>query len=233
MLVLAPTVDTRAERSGANTFALSGGLVPMRATVPVAPTLSSRRTAGGGLGSDFDYDGGLIIEPKAVAVALRGRENGYTAELGDEIANALRAGDGGGSKAFVLSFAENRREEQKETQVIPILEAGKRVGTSQTDPRAGMGVGQAGDPMFTLQASAQHAVSVAQAVRRLTPTECERLQGFPEGWTQVPFRNKPAADGPRYKALGNSMAVPVMRWIGNRINIVDNRIISDRLLQRD
>jgi DNA (cytosine-5)-methyltransferase 1 len=54
-------------------------------------------------------------------------------------------------------------------------------------------------------------------VRRLTPLECERLQGFPDGWTDVPFRGKPAADGPRYKALGNSMAVPVMRWIGQRI----------------
>ena len=57
----------------------------------------------------------------------------------------------------------------------------------------------------------------AGAVRRLTPRECERLQGFPDDYTLVPFRGKPAADGPRYKALGNSMAVPVMRWIGNRI----------------
>jgi DNA (cytosine-5)-methyltransferase 1 len=55
-------------------------------------------------------------------------------------------------------------------------------------------------------------------VRRLTPTECERLQGFPDSYTNVPHRGKPAADGPRYKALGNSMAVPVMRWIGSRIN---------------
>jgi DNA (cytosine-5)-methyltransferase 1 len=54
-------------------------------------------------------------------------------------------------------------------------------------------------------------------VRRLTPMECERLQGFPDGWTAIPFRGKPAADGPRYKAIGNSMAVPVMRWIGERI----------------
>lgn len=58
-------------------------------------------------------------------------------------------------------------------------------------------------------------------VRRLTPTECERLQGFPDGYTQVPYRGKPASDGPRYKALGNSMAVPVMRWIGDRIAMVN------------
>ena len=62
------------------------------------------------------------------------------------------------------------------------------------------------------------------AVRRLTPVECERLQGFPDGYTAIPWRGKPAAecpDGPRYRALGNSMAVPCMRWIGERIAQVD------------
>lgn len=61
-------------------------------------------------------------------------------------------------------------------------------------------------------------------VRRLTPTECERLQGFPDGWTRIPYKGKPAGDcpdGPRYRAIGNSMAVPVMRWIGERIAAVD------------
>ena len=61
-------------------------------------------------------------------------------------------------------------------------------------------------------------------VRRLTPTECERLQGMPDNHTRIPWRNKPAAecpDGPRYKAIGNSMAVPVMRWIGERIETVE------------
>jgi len=65
----------------------------------------------------------------------------------------------------------------------------------------------------------------AQSVRRLTPTECERLQGFPDGWTAIPWRGKDAdacPDGPRYKALGNSMAVNVMRWIGQRIDAVEN-----------
>jgi DNA (cytosine-5)-methyltransferase 1 len=61
-------------------------------------------------------------------------------------------------------------------------------------------------------------------VRRLTPVECERLQGFPDNYTAIPWRKKPAnecPDGPRYKALGNSMAVPVMAWIGRRINELD------------
>jgi len=58
----------------------------------------------------------------------------------------------------------------------------------------------------------------SMAVRRLTPTECERLQGFPDGYTNIPWRKKEESpDGPRYKALGNSMAVPVMKWIGQRI----------------
>jgi DNA (cytosine-5)-methyltransferase 1 len=61
----------------------------------------------------------------------------------------------------------------------------------------------------------------ANAVRRLTPRECERLQGFPDDFTLVPHRGKPMADGPRYKMLGNSMAVPVVRWIGERIQAVD------------
>ena len=59
------------------------------------------------------------------------------------------------------------------------------------------------------------------AVRRLTPRECERLQGFPDDYTLIPHRGKPAADGPRYRAIGNSMAVPVMRWIGERMRLVD------------
>jgi DNA (cytosine-5)-methyltransferase 1 len=71
----------------------------------------------------------------------------------------------------------------------------------------------------TQQVSAVHQVTMA--VRRLTPRECERLQGFPDDWSQIPWKGKPAEecpDGPRYKACGNSMAVPVMRWIGSRIN---------------
>lgn len=65
------------------------------------------------------------------------------------------------------------------------------------------------------------AIRTASAVRRLTPMECERLQGFPDDYTLIPYRGKPAADGPRYKALGNSMAVPVMAYIGQRIAMVE------------
>lgn len=64
----------------------------------------------------------------------------------------------------------------------------------------------------------------SNAVRRLTPTECERLQGFPDNYTQIAYRKKDAEncpDSPRYKAMGNSMAVPVMKWIGERIQMVE------------
>ena len=68
---------------------------------------------------------------------------------------------------------------------------------------------------------ADGVMTPTMAVRRLTPRECERLQGFPDDYTLVEYRGKLASDGPRYKALGNSMAVPVMRWIGQRIAQVD------------
>lgn len=68
-------------------------------------------------------------------------------------------------------------------------------------------------------AGAPPAIATAMAVRRLTPVECERLQGFPDNWTNVPYRGKPASDGPRYKAIGNSMAVPCMAFIGQRIDL--------------
>lgn len=99
------------------------------------------------------------LETAPMAVALRGRDGGGTAEL-SEVPSALRASTGGGDKAHVLMESE---------------------------------------------------------VRRLMPVECERLQGFPDGHTDIPYRNGRAEDGPRYKAIGNSKAIPVVRWIGQRI----------------
>lgn len=99
----------------------------------------------------------------AVTVALRGREGGGTAELGGDVATALRSSQGGGDKPHIL----------------------------------------------------------ATGVRRLTPRECERLQGMSDDHTLIVYRGKPAADGPRYKAIGNSMAVPVVRWILTRLEFVD------------
>ena len=88
----------------------------------------------------------------------------------------------------------------------------------------GFGVGSIASTMRSMGHTGSHqnggghlAVAVSHAVRRLMPIECERLQGFPDFHTDIPNGNRPAADGPRYKVLGNSMAVPVIRWIGERI----------------
>jgi DNA-cytosine methyltransferase len=91
------------------------------------------------------------------------------------------------------------------------------------------GVGEKPDVGHCLRSGASKAdkhesttyIKQSMAVRRLTPTECERLQGFPDGYTDIQPNGKQTPDGPRYKALGNSMAVPVMRWIGERIQIVE------------
>jgi DNA (cytosine-5)-methyltransferase 1 len=68
------------------------------------------------------------------------------------------------------------------------------------------------------------------AVRRLTPRECERLQGFPDDYTLIPWRKGVAPDGPRYKALGNSMAVPAMAFIGRRIQMVENLMSENKVV---
>jgi DNA (cytosine-5)-methyltransferase 1 len=102
---------------------------------------------------------------------------------------------------------------------IPFVKA-KRAQSAEDDetweadrPAPTLSVFDSGDTRATVAVVTPPPLTV----RRLTPMECERLQGFPDGWTAIPYRGKPAADGPRYKAIGNSMAVPVMRWIGERI----------------
>ncbi|NRF12477.1 DNA cytosine methyltransferase [Agrobacterium pusense] len=156
-------------------------------------------------GADASEDGtGRGTPIVAQSVAIRGRDGGATAELGGEIATALRASQGGGDKPHVLAQAysimpQNSGKDYKArlVDVAQPLMAGGPVGGNQ-----------GGDYIFQ------------SAVRRLTPVECERLQGFPDGYTDIPWRGKPAdqcPDGPRYKALGNSWAVPKFVWLGKRI----------------
>lgn len=84
-----------------------------------------------------------------------------------------------------------------------------------------VGLGLRAELAYSLRSGRTQAIiSPRGELRRLTPLECERLQGFPDGYTAISYRGKLAADGPRYKALGNSMAVNVMRWIGLRIKAV-------------
>ena len=102
---------------------------------------------------------------------------------------------------------------------------GNIIGKDPNGTSGGNGMGAIQDgTAYTLTATDRHAVSDGLQVRRLMPVECERLQGFPDNHTLIPWRGKPAADCPdsqRYKAIGNSMAVPVMRWIGERIKQVN------------
>ena len=141
------------------------------------------------------------------AIAFTAKDHGADA---GELAPTLRSmghdgshPNGGGQVAVALDLRNALRDPDKLDEMN----------------RQGAGIGD--DCSHTLSASAEHGVQFGHQVRRLTPRECERLQGFPDDYTMVPYRNKPAADGPRYKALGNSMAVPVMAWIGERISMVD------------
>ncbi|WP_323063516.1 DNA (cytosine-5-)-methyltransferase [Aeromonas jandaei] len=110
-------------------------------------------------------------------------------------------------------FAANNWDE-----LVPVAFSSKDYGGDATENMSPtlLAGGHAGSHS---NAGAPPAIATAMAVRRLTPVECERLQGFPDGWTNVPYRGKPAADGPRYKAIGNSMAVPCMAFIGQRIDL--------------
>lgn len=119
-----------------------------------------------------------------------------------------------------MAFAQNSRGELR-------LESGHGQLTGALSTGGGKpGQGQpmiaslspSGEAHFRYTLNERAAASESQwRVRRLMPVECERLQGMPDGWTLVPYRGKPAADAPRYKAIGNSMAVPCVAWLGGRL----------------
>jgi len=246
---------------------LSGHPAPRReAGQRAAPTISARTEGGGGLGTDFDPDGGLIPSIFDGVINSLTCNNGQRNEVSDvvrgsvipwpaQVAGTLDAhyGDkmgledqhvfGQNASRFVQSPIAynitpsqsnkdyNARASQRSQAITgngnrPSARGGDVIAFSAKDHGA-----DAGDMAPTLRAgghSKSHAnagvmpaIMRRSAVRRLTPMECERLQGFPDGYTAITHRGKPAADGPRYKALGNSMAVPVMAWIGERIAMVE------------
>ena len=145
--------------------------------------------------------------------------------------NANSTPNGGGQLA--IAFTQNQRDEVRELDAIGALAADPGVkqqsyvitGTNKTN-RIAFESPIAGSlrtkPPGSQENSSTSVIAEQHMVRRLTPTECERLQGFPDGYTAINYRGKPASDGPRYKALGNSMAVNVMRWLGLRIAQVEN-----------
>lgn len=225
----------------------------------VAPTLSARTQGGGGLGTDFDLDGGLIPLAYALQAGVT-RENpdsgpdgmgvregvAYTLEARSEvqIVAARQQAFGGGNTSgpidvsTALTAHGERMDFDTETFIVAGMprndviafdcKAGGTIGAiraasggSSRDyiahtlgaegfDASGDGTGS-GTPLVPVEAKS------TWAVRRLTPVECARLQGFPDRYLDITYRNKSAADGNQYKALGNSMAVPVMRWIGQRI----------------
>lgn len=244
---------------------LSGNPPPSRKTGEgVAPTIASRPSGGGGLGTDFDCDGGLI------SMCLNAHPTRLDAESETLIAHTLKGDgfdaseDGTGRGTPIIAFSSKDHGADAD-HIAPTLRAG---GHSKSHANAGVPPAivfdttqitskenrcrpAVGDPCHPL-ASGAHAPAIAtsiclgsdpihanelampqtsrngdpgvvqrgSSVRRLTPCECEALQGFPRNYTLIPYRGKLAADGPRYKALGNSMAVPVMSWIGRRIQAV-------------
>ena len=237
---------------------LSGDITPSREKRETAPTIPARSTGGGGLGTGFDCDGGLTVQPYKVANCLTARTartartaKGVNSTLDEgqtpiivhgtqdpgtsEVAFAL--GRNSGQENAVFSLHENQRGE------LSLNETAGTIKTQGGKPRQGYqavlsvairgredgGTAElSGEVATALRASTgggdKPHVLASSMVRRLTPIECERLQGFPDNYTQIPWRGKDQShcpDGPRYKALGNSMAVPVMRWIGERIKMVE------------
>ena len=233
------------ERESVQRDSAKGG----KARKGIAGTLSSRTTAGGGLGTDFELAGKIQLVVGSLDTECGGGKlthqpavNGHIVlmDQGGSVINTLTDGTVGtlrremhGHEPCVLAFAQNQIGEVRTGEVFNTINTNSNASgrntamvafssnmsepdcqTDGTTPTLKLGGHGGSNPP---------AVVAAMQVRRLTPTECERLQGFPDGYTQVQHRGKPAADGPRYKALGNSMAVPVMAWIGRRIQMVEEQ----------
>ena len=164
--------------------------------------VGSVRASGGDLGGGSET---LVAKTLTAGVGQRYDFESETMPIVFGAQNSARQGD---------SVSEN---------VTPTLDKSKT-------PAIAFGVSNSQNLAHCLRSGASKAdkpesttyISQSMTIRRLTPRECERLQGFPDDYTLIQYRNKPAADGPRYKAMGNSMAVPVMRWIGEQIQKVEN-----------
>ncbi|MEN5300176.1 DNA cytosine methyltransferase [Brucella sp. TWI559] len=222
---------------------MSGNSAPSREPgEKVAPTISARPTGGGGLGTDFDLDGGIISMATGQSGAEIGFNCGPTLNCNHEapiVAGAICKdsfiGGAGGrpegaAAGHFIPIAFNSREDPEVTfdRSGPLGASSPQAQAVAYDLRNGaeaevaqsLQAGGMGEDRGLCPNAIPHTVT-NWAVRRLTPTECERLQGFPDGYTNIPVGKKMAADGPRYKALGNSMAINCMRWIGQRIETME------------
>lgn len=159
-----------------------------------------------------------------------------------EVSPTLRAGSSGTNQVPTVCMADANANAAIDVELCGTLEVGGEppicfTQNTRDEVRLVGGDGSLSGALCSRPGAKQQSYVVQSAevdhgavwrwpwiVRRLTPLECERLQGFPDGWTMIPYRGKPAdecPDSPRYSALGNSMAVPVMRWIGERIAAVE------------
>lgn len=188
-----------------------------------------------GEGFDASEDGtgrGTPLVPVAqpYTLAIRGRGDTHNLEYRqDGTANALLTPNGGRGGIGVGAIAFHPTQDPiSSTEVCHSIGANDNATAAVATYECG-GIGSynssnVSSPLLRTGADkgpgCEAVIQHAMQVRRLTPTECERLQGFPDGYTAIPWRGKPAdqcPDGPRYKALGNSWAVPNVRWIGERI----------------
>ena len=153
-----------------------------------------------------------------------------------DVINTLQArmGTGGGNMPIVAYPIQDGREMDKSqnglgvggendpaytldrTGAQAVAIQGNMIGRADTAGPQGKGYTEEGEPMFTLTKTDVHAVA-SSTVRRLTPMECERLQGFPDSWTKFDAEGNEVTDGHRYKQMGNAVAVPVVSWIVNRL----------------
>lgn len=206
---------------------MSGNYPPSReARQRITGTLSARTEGGGGLGTDFDLGGGYSLSPPLMAT---GRGTDRTAESHNLITappiTSNPYGDHESREGLLITHARDVAGTLKQRMrgaTDEVIDTAIAVSLRGRDGGGTTELG--GEQSCALRASGgggDKAHVLTSAVRRLTPIECERLQGFSDNYTQVPYRGKPAADGPRYKALGNSMAVPVMAYIGSRINEIE------------
>ncbi len=186
----------------------------------ISPALKARDSKGAS--SDGDGDGAILVP--MIAHALRG-EGFDASEDGTGRGTPLvpvafdckasgMAGFGVGEVASTMRSMGHANSHQNGGGHLAVAFQSGQSGVRMVDAHA---------TLDSNNGSRRHnGVVQAMQVRRLTPRECERLQGFPDDYTAIAVRGKPAADGPRYKALGNSMAVPVMAWIGRRIQMVES-----------
>jgi DNA (cytosine-5)-methyltransferase 1 len=162
--------------------------------------------------------------PSIVAVV----NGNSTPEVSMDIAMPLRANDGSGNRQAILAFdttqitSPQSRSHPKPGDPCHPLAAAAHAPAIAFQPKASVTQSMSiGETCPTIGTTKEPGVYTRMAIRRLTPTECERLQNFPDNFTLVPYRRKLAKDGPRYRAIGNSMCTSVMSWIGKRIQLVE------------